>query len=43
MRIQRIGMFPAAFLLLLLALATPTATDAKMGWDDSFRDKVGRK
>jgi hypothetical protein len=43
MRIQRIDMFPAAFLLLLLAFGTPTATDAKTGWGDSFRDKVGRK
>jgi hypothetical protein len=43
MRIQRIGMFPAAFLLLLLALGTPTTTDAKTGWDYSFRAKVGRK
>ncbi len=42
MRIQRIGMLSAPFLLLLLALGALT-TDTKAGWDDSFRDKVARR
>ena len=42
MKIQYIGMLAAPLLLLLLAMGTLITTDAKAGWDEDFRDKVGR-
>jgi hypothetical protein len=42
MKIQRIGILAAPVLLLLLAMGTLITTDTKAGWDDGFRDKVGR-
>jgi hypothetical protein len=42
MKIQRMEMLAAPVLLLLLAMGTLITIDTKAGWDDGFKDKVGR-